>query len=387
MASLEDDLAVLLKQTAPEPPRAIDPDRIIRAGRAHRRARLVAPLAAAVVVLAVTALVAVVVHRPGSHSDAAGPSSSSASGQSVTSMAVPKPPPGYTAAEFRLASTAGALAHGPAPLIHPTCALDQITARAATRRTVGGVLGVIRLRGAILEHQRGGPVRCALPVPRGPSTMLGADGRTVRVPLSKGDTTNPPSNVRPDLALNDGKAIWGFGWFGSYCGRRAAAIELPLQHGRLLTAPLHGPQPACTSGSSILVDGIPGWHGDPVQPARPEYAQLRLAGHIATGTTPYRVAPITLTLRAVGTSPVPLDPCPAYSSSVWADAHNGGFGGTYRSGTLPCTHSLRIIRPGHPLQLTIPGGALHETALSGSTVHVDIGIAGVAPVKLTTRVR
>lgn len=390
MASIEDELAALLKQMAPEPPHAIDPEPIISAGRAHRRAWLVAPAAAAAIVLAVVALVAVVLHRPGSRPVATGPSPTTAPVPTIgtsTATAVPPPPAGYRASEFRLASTQGATAKGPPPTIKPYCEPGQITAVAATRRTVDGVLGVIRIRGDVLEHQHGQPVRCWLPVQRGPSTLLGADGRILAVPLSKGDSQDPPSNVRPDLAMNNGMAVWGFGWFGSYCGPRATALELLLPHGKSIRVPLRGPQPSCASGGSVLIDGIPGWPGQPVQPARPTYAQLRLSGHIENGTTSDRVAPIQLTLRTVGTTPVPLDPCPAYSSWVFAAARNGGFGGTYKLGSLPCTQTARVIRPGHPLRFTVGSGTLDETALSGSTVHVDIGIAGVPPLKLTTRVR
>ena len=46
-----------------------------------------------------------------------------------------------------------------------------------------------------------------------------------------------------------------------------------------------------------------------------------------------------------------------------------------------------FVLPGKPLRITIPATYLDETALSGSTVHVDIGIAGVPPLKPTTRVR
>lgn len=385
MASIEDELASLLKQTAPEPPHAIDPESIISAGRAHRRAWLVAPAAAAVIVLAVATLVALVVHRPGSRPAATGPSPSNGTS---TATAVPAPPSGYRAREFRLAGPLGEVPIiGPAVIPRATCTAKQITASAATRRTIGGVLGVVRLRGDVVANDSGYPLRCSLPISHGPSRLIAADGRSLPVRLANGNARYPAGNPRSDLPLASGDAIWGFAWFGSACDDRAVALEVPLKQGGSIRAPLRGPQPLCSSGGSVLVDGIAGRPGEPVQPARPEYAQLRLSGHIESGTTPYRVAPIKLTLRTVGTNPVPLDPCPAYSSSVWANARNGGFGGTYKLGALACTQTVRVIRPGHPLRFTVGSGWLDETAIRGSTVHVDIGIAGVPPLKLTTRVR
>jgi len=274
-----------------------------------------------------------------------------------------------------------------------TCTLGQISATAATRRTDGGVLGVIRLVGAVVDHQDGVAERCALPIARGPSALIGANGRRLKVPLSRGDRTTRPENPRSDIPLTSGNAIWGFAWLGSYCGAPARAIEIPFRHSgeASLRVPLSGPQPRCTpaTGVSTLIDGIAGAPGQPVQPPRPDYSKLRLAGHIEPGTTGDQLAPIELTLRTTGNAAVTLDPCPAYAGRDDATARSGGFGGPISSGYLPCTHHAAVIRPGHPLHWKIPASSFQQSgpgsgAIPGSTVYVQLGIAGVPQLRLTT---
>jgi hypothetical protein len=262
----------------------------------------------------------------------------------------------------------------------------------ATRRTSGGVLGVIRLVGAVISHQAGLAERCTLPIMRGPTALTGPDGRVLTVTRSGGDPTSRPANPRPDIAINNGNAIWGFAWLGSYCGAPARAIEIPLgQAGEAsLRVPLHGPQPACepAGGASTLIDGVAGAPGEPVQPARPEYSSLRLTGQIRPGTTSGQLAPIDLTLRTIGRAPVTLDPCPAYAGRDDATARSGGFGDPISSGYLPCTRRAVVIRPGQPLHWTIPATSLLQTpgtgAVPGSAVYVQLGIAGVPLLHLKT---
>jgi hypothetical protein len=280
-------------------------------------------------------------------------------------------------------------------LYRATCRPQQISGIAATRRTADGVLGVIRLSGAVVSHRYGLAERCRLPIARGPSALTGPDGRSLKVSLSGGDQTSPPGNPRPDIALSDGNAIWGFAWLGSYCGGPARAIEIPLDHpGEApLSIPLRGPQPVCrpTAGLSTLIDGVAGAPGEPVQPARPGYSSLRLAGQIRPGTTGARLAPIDLTLSTVGSAPVTLDPCPAYAGRDYATARSGGFSDPISSGYLPCTSHAVVIRPGQLLHWTIPATSLLQTpgtgAIPGSTVYVRLGIAGVPPLRLMTTAR
>jgi hypothetical protein len=381
MTDFGDRVARMLHDVVPEPPHELDPS-AIRAGatqHGHLK-RLLAPALAAAAVAAVAIGVPLAGHQLATHVQP-GPQG----------PAVPAPPAGFTAREFRMAAPPQ-LVIGGASLPRATCTPQQISATAATRRTGGGVLGVIRLVGAVVSHRDGLAERCTLPIARGPSALIGTHGRPLNVPLSRRDRTSPPTNPFAYAALNDGDAIWGFAWFGSYCGARASAIEIPLHHAgqASLRVPLRGPQPACNPaiGASTLIDGIAGSPGQPVQPPRPGYSSLRLAGQIEPGTTHGQLAPIDLTLRTIGSTPVILDPCPAYAGRDDATARSGGFGDPISSGYLPCTHHAAVIRPGHPLHWTIPATSLLQTpgtgAIPGTAVYVQLGIAGVPPLHLKT---
>jgi len=384
MTDIEDRLARVLRDAVPEPRHELDLSAIrASATRRGHRKRVLAPALAAAAVAAVAIGVPLGMHQLAERQQ-----------PGLQLQAVPSPPVGFTANEFRMASPFGVEAQGGLPRQRATCAPRQISAIAATRRTDGGVLGVIRLVGAVVGHRYGFAERCSLPIARGPSALIGTDGQRLRVPLSGGDPTGPPSNIHPELALNNGDAIWGFAWLGSYCGAPARAIELPLdQAGEApLRVLLRGPQPTCepAARASTLIDGIAGAPGEPVQPPRPEYSSLRLAGQIEPGSTSAQLAPIDLTLRTIGTVPITLDPCPAYAGQDWATARSGGFGDPISSGYLPCTHHRVVIRPGHPVHWTIPATSLLQTpgtgAIPGSTVYVHLGIAGVPLLDLKTTV-
>jgi hypothetical protein len=381
MTDLGDRLARVLHDAVPEPPHELDPA-ALRATPAHRerRNRVLAPALAAAAVVAVAIGVPLAARQLPARQQ-----------HGLQGPTVPSPPAGFTASEFRMAPPPQ-LVIGGLTMPRATCTSQQIRATAATRRTGGGVLGVIRLVGAVVSHRDGEAERCTLPIARGPSALIGTDGQPLRVPLSGGERTSPPANPRPDIALNNGNAIWGFAWLGSYCGTPARAIEIPLHHAgqASLRVPLHGPQPACepATGASTLIDGIAGAPGQPVQPPRPDYSSLRLTGHIEPGTTSGRLAPIDLTLRIIGSAPVTLDPCPAYAGRDDATARSGGFSDPISSGYLPCTSHAAVIRPGHPLHWTIPATSLLQTpgtgAIPGTTVYVQLGIAGVPPLRLKT---
>jgi hypothetical protein len=375
-----DRLARVLHDAVPVPPHELDPA-AIRATPAHRERRkrgLAAALAAAAVA-AVAIGVSLAGHQLATQQrvDTHGP-------------AVPPPSDKFSAGEFRMAPPQQYLSGG---LIFPraTCTPHQIRATAATRRTDGGVLGVIHFIGAVVSHRNGGAQRCTLPI-AAPSALVGADGRRLKVSLSRGDRTSPPEAPHGEVAPANGNAIWGFAWFGSYCGAPARSIEVPIRHGgqASLRVPLHGPQPACTpnAGPSTLIDGVAGFPGQPVQPPRPEYSSLRLTGRIEPGTSSDQLAPIDLTLLTVGSAPVILDPCPAYAGRDWATAASGDFSDPISSVYLPCTKHAVVIRPGHPLQWTIPAISLLQTpgtgAIPGTTVYVQLGIAGVPPLHLKT---
>lgn len=300
MSGAGDRLGRVLHDSVPDPPGQLDPSAIRASASQHRRrTRLLAPALAAVAVAAVAIGVPLVSNQlpAGQQPVQHGP-------------AVPSPPTGFTANEFRMAPPPELQTGGP-PLPRPTCSLRQISATAVTRRTSGGVLGVIGFAGAVVSHRHGFAERCTLPIARGPSALIGPHGQRLRVPLVAGDSTSRPANALAYGALNNGKAIWGFAWLGPYCGAPARALEVPLHASKAsLRVPLSGPQPPCTpdTAPSGLIDGIAGYPGQPVQPAPPDYSDLRLAGRIEPGTTHGQLAPISLTLRTVGSTPVTLDP-------------------------------------------------------------------------------
>jgi hypothetical protein len=383
MTDIRDRLARVLQDAVPEPPHELDPA-AIRSGvtRHGRRKRLLAPALAAAAIAAVAIGISVAAHQLATRQQR-GP------GQ----VAVPLPPARFTANEFRMAPSGVEYVGGLYTQRVAACTPRQIRAIAATRRTQGGVLGVIHLVGAVVSRKDGEAERCTLPIGRGPSALIGADGRRLSVPLSGGDQTSPPANPRPDFSLHFGNVIWGFAWLGSYCGAPARAIALPLHRAgqtSLLRISLRGPQPSCApaTGPSRLIDGVAGAPGEPVQPPRPDYSTLRLTGHIEPGTNHWQIAPIDLTLRTIGNAPVTLDPCPAYAGRDQATARSGGFSDPISSGYLPCTKHSVVIRPGHPLHWTIPATSLLQTpgtgAIPGTTVYVQLGIAGVPPVLLKT---
>jgi hypothetical protein len=70
-------------------------------------------------------------------------------------------------------------------------------------------------------------------------------------------------------------------------------------------------------------------------------------------------------------------------------AHSGGFGDPISSGYLPCTKRELVIRPGQPLHYTVPATSLLQSpgtgAIPGSTVRVDLAIAGIALLRLSTK--
>lgn len=380
MTDFGDRLARMLQDAVPEPPHELDPAAILASPARHEhRKRLLAPALAAAAVAAVAIGVPLAMHQLTQQRP------------SLQGPAVPPPPAGFTAGEFRMAAPPQLVSGGP-PMPRATCTPQQISATAGTRRTDGGVLGVIHLVGAVVSHRDGVAERCTLPVARGPSALIGTHGRLLNVPLSRGDRTSRPDNPFAYAALNNGNAIWGFAWLGSYCATPARAIEVPLHHvGRAsLHVPLRGPQPGCepTARASTLIDGIAGSPGQPVQPPRPDYSSLRLTGQIEPGTTHGQLAPIDLTLRATGSIPVTLDPCPTYAGRDDATARSGGFSDPISSGYLPCTHHAAVIRPGHPLHWTIPATSLLQTpgtgAIPGTAVYVQLGIAGVPPLRLET---
>ena len=165
MTDFGDRLARVLQDAVPDPPHDLDPaalraaparrerrKRVLAAARrcdgggsSHRRSVAAHHLAAAI----------------------------SRTGPSPRGPAVPSPPAGFSASEFGMALS-GVPVVGGIALPRATCTPRQISATAATRRTDGGVLGVIRLVGAVISHVKRADERCALPIAQGPSALTGA---------------------------------------------------------------------------------------------------------------------------------------------------------------------------------------------------------------------
>jgi hypothetical protein len=166
MTDCGDRLANVLHDAVPEPPRALDPA-ALRATLAHHasRKRVLAPALAAAVVAVVVTGVPLAAHQLAAHQR-----------PSLQGPAVPSPPGGFTASEFLMAAPPQKVV-GPATFPRSTCTSEQISATAATRRTGGGVLGVIRLVGAVVSHRYGVAERCTLPIARGPVALIAPDGQ------------------------------------------------------------------------------------------------------------------------------------------------------------------------------------------------------------------
>lgn len=182
-------------------------------------------------------------------------------------------------------------------------------------------------------------------------------------------------------------AIWGFAWLGSHCGAPARAIEIRFANpAKSRCAPTAGLRAGWRSFDADRRHRRRPGRAGPTATAR--LSNLRLAGQIDPGTTSGQLAPIDLTLRTTGSAPITLDPCPAYAGRDYATARSGGFSDPISPDYLPCTNHQTVIGPGHPLHWTIPATNLLQTpgtgVIPGSTVYVQLGIAGVPPLRLTT---
>jgi hypothetical protein len=277
----------------------------------------------------------------------------------------------------------------------PRCHPNEIIARAITKRGAYGVLGVITLRGTAFRRVKIGGryerLRCSLPIRHGPTGLLDQSGHTLQVPLARGNRENPPGNIRPDEALTNGSAWWGFSWLGSYCGPPATALRLPINPPGTppLVVPLSGASLACHGRSkSQLFDGVPGAPGDPVQPAPPAFSRLRLRLRVQAGTTRKRVADIKATLTTTGADVV-LSPCPSVDGYVSGTA-GGGFGGPMQPFPLDCVPGPTLVGKSHPLHFTIAGPLLTDARHRGADVHstvtIRVALAGAPSATLVVHV-
>jgi hypothetical protein len=164
---------------------------------------------------------------------------------------------------------------GPTTPSRPNCKAGQIESAAFTESSPAGVLGVVELKGTKTYHSKiGERLRCALPILKGPRGLIAPDGDRLAVPRGKADKTNPGDNLFSWIDLADGKAAWGFGWFGTYCGQAPRYVVMKLEgHLGTLNVPYDGPTPPCpadpATAASTLTDGAAGGAGAAVPPAPP----------------------------------------------------------------------------------------------------------------------
>jgi hypothetical protein len=281
----------------------------------------------------------------------------------------------------------------------PPCKPDDVRATASTKAIVGGVAGVITLDGT----------HCALHITRGPTRLLDASGH--ELPAALDATTpkvNPPENPRPDLALADGHALWGFTWTGSWCGPAAASVVVPMTDDPTwpdaagpygdLHVPLSGPAPTCTGSSHAVlrpgVAGRPAEDSSPAEavlPAPPSWAGLEESLSIPA-TVSNTLPPYTLTLTNPTETPITLSPCPAYGYAISVSRAGKGYPSAQDSfgpGSLPCP-SRSQIDPYQSVTLTLPGVEIDAGSPTpypkGSLVTVEVAIAGVATAKAVAHV-
>jgi hypothetical protein len=237
--------------------------------------------------------------------------------------------------------------------------------------------------------------------------LLDAQGQPLKVPVSKGNTVNPPASMDtyyfgsaagqlsygrhvPDLTANVARI--GFAWSGTYCGPPAASVEVKVQGGWLVS-PLTGPQPACRHhASSSLIPGALGGHGQAVVPAPVSWRALHARLVLPTTFSPGAI-PVVVVLTNTGSEPVPLsDPCPTYVARGTLDSSgwSSGFGLPDANlcgepGTIPPGKSMTFTLPSMDFPTTKIFPQLHVK--SGDLLRLTWSIAGVPPATATTHIR
>jgi hypothetical protein len=289
---------------------------------------------------------------------------------------------------------------GPMPINRPSCKPGQIEAVAFTQSSPDGVLGVVELEGTKFYHVKHfGYRRCKLLIGQGPRGFIAANGEPLAVPRGRADTTNRANDSFSYLDLANGKAAWGFGWFGSYCGDAPRYIVMKLKGRRgTLDVPLDGPTPACPTDpvepvTSTLTDGTAGGPGSAVQPAPPSYLNLTTSARFLGTTTHRHPAPVEVTISDTSAQPVDLMPCPLYE--VQTDAHTGKhphFGSAVIDGSTPgCKKTDLTVRPDQPVTFRVTRKELspgtHFNAPPDSTFDVQVELPGIPTAKVSTTVK
>jgi hypothetical protein len=280
------------------------------------------------------------------------------------------------------------------------CKPGQIDAVAFTEPSPDGVLGVVELKGTKLYRGPTGLyLRCSLPIAVGPRWFVAPDGTRLAVPRGVADPVNSAGNGDPYGDLGLGKAAWGFGWFGSYCGLAPRYVVMRLQGKRgLLDVPYDGPTPACPTDptapvTSMLTDGPAGAPGSAVQPAPPSYVNLTTSAQFVRTATRTSPGAVEVTISDTATQPVTLTPCPIYALET-ADytGKTFHFGSWSVDGSTPgCRTATVTVQPGQPVAFRVTSRQLspgsHFDAAKGSTFTVEVDLAGMPPAKVSTTIK
>ncbi|HVV74534.1 MAG TPA: hypothetical protein VHC43_00745 [Mycobacteriales bacterium] len=287
----------------------------------------------------------------------------------------------------------------PAPIERPTCKASQIEAAAFTESSPDGVLGVVELEGTKhYDVKHFGELRCSLPIVHGPRGFLDANGKPLGVQRGRVDKINRANDAFGNIPLNNGKAAWGFGWFGFYCGVAPRYVVMHLTGGRGdIDVPYDGPTPTCPSGgvgstASMLTDGSAGGPGSAVQPAPPSFVSLTTSARFVGTTTTHSPASLEVTISDRSTQAVELKPCPIYElDSTDRIGKRVQFGSTSIDDRTPgCKHADVVVRPGEPVTFRISGKELTAgssfSAKKGSTFEASVDLAGMPKAKASTTV-
>lgn len=289
---------------------------------------------------------------------------------------------------------------GPTVESRPDCKASQIEAVAFTEPSPDGVLGVVEMKGTKYYHvPHRGWLRCALPVSKGPRRLLAAGGAALAVPRGQSDTTNAGGDPFSFVDLVSGRAAWGFGWFGSYCGAGPRYLVMRLDGRRgVLHVPYDGPTPPCPANpsgpvASVLTDGAAGGPAEAVQPAPPSFLQLRTSAHFVGTTTTRGPAPVDVTISDVSDQPVALLPCPYYEvvSTDFVHGRVSSRSVNVDGSTPGCARTAVTVQPGTPVTFRVSPDEISPfspfDAKKGSTFKVQVKLEGMPTAKASTTVR
>ena len=281
----------------------------------------------------------------------------------------------------------------------PSCKPGQIEAVAFTESSPDGVMGVVELKGTKTYFKRPwGRLTCALPISKGPRSLVDSSGKTLDVALGQQNKTNPASDGFGWRGLKTGRAAWGFGWFGTFCGDAPRYVVMKLKGDRgILDVPYDGPTPACptdpaTAAASTLTDGPVGGSRSPVQPAPPSYLHLTTSAAFLGATTRSAAATVEVTISDTSDQPVALVPCPIFSvqTRISTGKRTHSASAVIDNRAPGCKHEPVVVQPGHPITFRLnhqevsPGTTFN--APSGSTFEVQVSFAGMPTATVSTTV-